>query len=114
MQYVSESLAEGTPCGGDTYTNLALLFSYVISGPPFATGLPHYGHILAGSIKVRSHDSFRTSCSNGNGTSRVCEGMAVFILLTWSRIAFIRSRVDIVYHCCDICLWALLQQMVWF
>lgn len=23
-------------------------------GPPFATGLPHYGHILAGSIKVCS------------------------------------------------------------
>ena len=21
-------------------------------GPPFATGLPHYGHLLAGSIKV--------------------------------------------------------------
>ena len=21
-------------------------------GPPFATGLPHYGHILAGTIKV--------------------------------------------------------------
>ena len=23
-------------------------------GPPFATGLPHYGHILAGTLKVRS------------------------------------------------------------
>jgi hypothetical protein len=23
-------------------------------GPPFATGMPHYGHILAGTIKVRS------------------------------------------------------------
>lgn len=23
-------------------------------GPPFATGLPHYGHILAGTIKVRA------------------------------------------------------------
>ena len=22
-------------------------------GPPFATGSPHYGHILAGTIKVR-------------------------------------------------------------
>jgi len=22
-------------------------------GPPFATGLPHYGHILAGTIKVQ-------------------------------------------------------------
>ena len=26
-------------------------------GPPFATGLPHYGHLLAGTIKVRTqHD----------------------------------------------------------
>lgn len=24
-------------------------------GPPFATGLPHYGHLLAGTIKVRSN-----------------------------------------------------------
>jgi hypothetical protein len=23
-------------------------------GPPFATGLPHYGHLLAGSIKART------------------------------------------------------------
>jgi isoleucyl-tRNA synthetase len=22
-------------------------------GPPFATGLPHYGHILAGTLKVQ-------------------------------------------------------------
>ena len=24
-------------------------------GPPFATGLPHYGHLLAGTIKVCAH-----------------------------------------------------------
>lgn len=24
-------------------------------GPPFATGLPHYGHIAAGTIKVGFH-----------------------------------------------------------
>ena len=24
-------------------------------GPPFATGLPHYGHILAGTIKVKKN-----------------------------------------------------------
>lgn len=34
-------------------------------GPPFATGLPHYGHILAGTIKV-SHivplDSLKVVC----------------------------------------------------
>ena len=31
-------------------------------GPPFATGLPHYGHILAGTIKVSSrapHGAYR-------------------------------------------------------
>ena len=28
-------------------------------GPPFATGLPHYGHICAGTIKVNSY----TCCS---------------------------------------------------
>ena len=27
-------------------------------GPPFATGHPHYGHILAGTIKVRGSSSF--------------------------------------------------------
>lgn len=28
------------------------VFSFY-DGPPFATGLPHYGHLLAGTIKVR-------------------------------------------------------------
>lgn len=28
-------------------------------GPPFATGLPHYGHILAGTIKVRGRAAAR-------------------------------------------------------
>lgn len=26
-------------------------------GPPFATGLPHYGHLLAGTVKVRVRSS---------------------------------------------------------
>ena len=30
-------------------------------GPPFATGLPHYGHLLAGSLKARS-SSRTASC----------------------------------------------------
>lgn len=38
-------------------------FSF-FDGPPFATGLPHYGHLLAGTIKVGEGDShlltFRT------------------------------------------------------
>ena len=29
-------------------------------GPPFATGLPHYGHLLAGTIKVSFHASSYT------------------------------------------------------
>ena len=34
--------------------------SYVFyDGPPFATGLPHYGHLLAGSIKARCPDLHR-------------------------------------------------------
>ena len=29
-----------------------IFFRYVfLDGPPFATGLPHYGHILAGTVK---------------------------------------------------------------
>ncbi len=36
-------------------------------GPPFATGLPHYGHVLAGLIK----DSMcRWACQNGNSVER--------------------------------------------
>ena len=31
-------------------------------GPPFATGLPHYGHILAGTIK-----DIVTRCAHGRG-----------------------------------------------
>src|ERR1700759_3648483 len=30
-------------------------------GPPFATGLPHYGHLLAGTIKV-SINSYLLEC----------------------------------------------------
>ena len=32
-------------------------------GPPFATGLPHYGHILAGTIKVslKTNNSIKPS-----------------------------------------------------
>ena len=32
-------------------------------GPPFATGLPHYGHRLAGTIKVRSSARGRRAVS---------------------------------------------------
>lgn len=34
------------------YITILLFFSFTFyDGPPFATGLPHYGHILAGTIK---------------------------------------------------------------
>ena len=35
-------------------------------GPPFATGLPHYGHILAGTIKVSCIDFFKVFFYNDN------------------------------------------------
>lgn len=38
----SMKLSEGRP-----------IYSFY-DGPPFATGLPHYGHILAGTIKVKN------------------------------------------------------------
>lgn len=47
-------------------------------GPPFATGLPHYGHILAGTIK---DTVTRYACMNGKYVSRRagwdCHGLPV-------------------------------------
>ena len=36
-------------------------------GPPFATGLPHYGHILAGTLKVNVSETCisRMWCGGG-------------------------------------------------
>lgn len=39
-----------TPAGGEPGKNFKGDFVFY-DGPPFATGLPHYGHILAGTIK---------------------------------------------------------------
>ncbi len=37
------------------YNTLKSLLRYTFyDGPPFATGMPHYGHILAGTIKVKA------------------------------------------------------------
>jgi hypothetical protein len=44
----SQKLSEGKP-----------VYSFY-DGPPFATGKPHYGHLLAGTIKVCS---FRLDCA---------------------------------------------------
>lgn len=47
-------------------------------GPPFATGLPHYGHILAGTIK---DVVTRFACSTGHHVTRRfgwdCHGLPV-------------------------------------
>ena len=47
-------------------------------GPPFATGLPHYGHILAGTIK---DVVTRFACSTGHHVERRfgwdCHGLPV-------------------------------------
>mmetsp|Transcript_10326 Transcript_10326/g.15864 ORF Transcript_10326/g.15864 Transcript_10326/m.15864 type:complete len:102 (-) Transcript_10326:3270-3575(-) len=47
-------------------------------GPPFATGLPHYGHILAGTIK---DTVTRYAAMNGKNVSRRagwdCHGLPV-------------------------------------
>lgn len=32
--------------------NKIIDFLHILYRPPFATGTPHYGHILAGTIKV--------------------------------------------------------------
>jgi len=34
-------------------------------GPPFATGLPHYGHLLAGTVKVRVLLAYRGPDAEG-------------------------------------------------
>ena len=41
---------KGDPFRGDGGSALGRSFSFY-DGPPFATGLPHYGHLLAGTIK---------------------------------------------------------------
>lgn len=41
-------------------------------GPPFATGLPHYGHILAGTLKVRRPGAACGLPRCGPATLRVC------------------------------------------
>ena len=40
------------PCTNNQNSILRFFIRYSFyDGPPFATGLPHYGHILAGTIK---------------------------------------------------------------
>lgn len=42
-------------------------------GPPFATGLPHYGHILAGTLKVGVPGRGAWGASHGGwGGGQVC------------------------------------------
>ena len=62
-------------------------------GPPFATGLPHYGHLLAGTLKVgccqEIVECFHCSCrlcakTNLDRTScAFCESLQYLICRTW-------------------------------
>jgi hypothetical protein len=58
-------------------------------GPPFATGLPHYGHILAGTIKVRC---------GGAGRGRAGRLGGAHLLIGRVRFA-LSARVDSSGHC---------------
>jgi hypothetical protein len=40
-------------------------------GPPFATGLPHYGHLLAGTLKVRAAAMLLPVCAAAHGAHAV-------------------------------------------
>lgn len=58
------------PCCSPFAANLTVLtFCRFIffDGPPFATGLPHYGHILAGTIKV-----FMNKCNASSTMNNDC------------------------------------------
>ncbi len=46
---LQRSVSHGDPLDGATGTKEEVFSFY--DGPPFATGLPHYGHLLAGTIK---------------------------------------------------------------
>jgi hypothetical protein len=41
-------------------------------GPPFATGLPHYGHLLMGSIKVGAKEANNLWSRERNGCFKRC------------------------------------------
>ena len=49
-------------------------------GPPFATGLPHYGHIAAGTIKV-SLETKKREKTQGHLQLIICSslGLAVYM-----------------------------------
>jgi len=64
-------LQSGHALQGQADSPLFLLFSSrpaynFYDGPPFATGLPHYGHILAGTIKAGEESTFATATSQVN------------------------------------------------
>lgn len=58
-------------------------------GPPFATGLPHYGHILAGTIKVK-----RELCTLAHYsllTNRSIDLLVAVIFRMWSAVTPIKQ-----------------------
>jgi isoleucyl-tRNA synthetase len=42
---------DGTNRNNQSFSETIMLMPFSESGPPFATGLPHYGHLLASTIK---------------------------------------------------------------
>lgn len=79
------------------FRDIILLFSVLSNfrysfydGPPFATGLPHYGHILAGTIK---DIITRYAYQNGYYVERRfgwdCHGLPVVCLLALNTIIII-------------------------
>lgn len=102
-------------------------------GPPFATGLPHYGHICAGTIKVVlcvcsvrmlcADTSLRrvTTCNvDSAGTVMVCQSSSRSIRCLASSTRMMSTRFSIVIdfldgnrlvqclvsqHCDEVCQW---------
>lgn len=56
-------------------------------GPPFATGLPHYGHILAGTIKVNRNNplfiTFLGYCNKIRTSNRTLRRKKIWLGLSW-------------------------------
>ena len=69
----------GHACGAAAVCSLAPLRYVFYDGPPFATGLPHYGHILAGTIKARE-------------ASRLCSAFPSSAVLTSSPVQDVVTR----------------------
>ena len=74
-------------------------------GPPFATGLPHYGHLLAGTIKVRAlaatHLRLRTCrpCGRLRSRMRHARSQRLSHQSPWHDPCFLLGGVPPALHC---------------